>query len=64
MNGFEVFDVAVLEVEVLFDVLELKELLGVLVIHFLGKGLLLNNRGLLRRSFFLGFCHCYLTSLM
>ena len=54
MDGFEVFDFAVLEVEILFDVLELKKLLSVLVVDFLGEGLLLNKRGLLRRSFFLG----------
>ena len=53
MDGFEVFDFAVLEVEILFDVLELKKLLSVLVVDFLGEGLLLNKRGLLRRSFFL-----------
>ena len=69
MDGFEVFDIAILETEVLFDVLEFKKLLGFVVVDLLSEGALFDSclfcRGFLHRgSFFLCFCHSYLTSLM
>ena len=68
MDSFEVFDFAVLETEVLLDVLEFKKLLGLVVVDLLGEGLFdwsLFSRSFFHRGgFFLCFWHRYLTSLM